>query len=331
MPKDWGGIERYVTYLTQGLSSLGHEAFITAPPGSPLENANPGRTIPLRLNNKYDLVALANYIRLFRKNRFDIINTHFSPDYVVPAWAAVLTHQPVRIMTRHLAIGYGNRRQRQIKRNYHHIISVSDAVKSALVSRGLDSSYVTTAYAGIPSLVVEVDSPKLELDPNFIHVGIFGRLTPEKGHAELIEIIKKEPRIQLHVYGQGPQLAILKHKALNLNVQFHGFVPNIAGAMSSMDAVTMPSLWDEAFSIAALEAFSLGKVLVASPRGGLPELIQDGVTGILADPENDQEKFLASLLHCGDKNFQHSIGSAARSEYESKYTLEHFAKRVESV
>lgn len=86
-----GGIEKSVIHVANGLRSLGHEIHITAPPDTWLFNkaqAGGFTTIPLRVRHQHDVSALRPYRKLLRRERYDVVNTHYSPDYLVPAFAA---------------------------------------------------------------------------------------------------------------------------------------------------------------------------------------------------------------------------------------------------
>ena len=336
MPDDWGGIERYVSYISQALSSRGHSVEATAPEGSPLSKRVGVSVVPINLRNKMDPVALAAYIRLFQRARYDVVNVHFSPDYTVPALAAKFCGQPNLVLTRHLAIGWKPRRVRQYSKFYAHIIGVSEAVRRVLVSHsGFSPSFVSAVQAGMPELTPIVDRQdsrrRFSMSDDVLNVGVFGRLTVEKGHAPLLEIAKASPKLKVHVFGDGPERARLESLA-GAQTAFHGYLADVADALSAVDCIATPSLWDEAFSLATLEAFCLAKPVVASPRGALPELVQDGVNGFLADPESQQELFLEKLVTLADDaGLRKALGANGRSLYESKFTLDHFGERIERV
>src|SRR5947208_441728 len=89
--REWGGIERYVLYLTQGLTERGHQVEVTCTPGSPLAQRLQSPHHRLALRGKHSLVALGRYVRLLRAGKFDLLHVHFSPDFLMPAYAARLT------------------------------------------------------------------------------------------------------------------------------------------------------------------------------------------------------------------------------------------------
>lgn len=329
MPDDWGGIERYVSFLGKGLVDRGHDVTLIAPKDSPLAEKSKLHVRYAKVRNKYDIGAIGRFMKYYRTFRFDVVNVHFSPDYFVPAWAAKLAGQRGMVMTRHLVLPMKRGRVRAYDRLYDHFIAVSGAAGEAMVASGLPVAKVSVARAGIPALR---SAKVFERDQGEFSIGIFGRLTREKGHSELIRAVAQmDGQVRLHVFGSGPHRADLENLSKNLAVTFHGQIGDVADAMAAMDVVAMPSLWAEAFSIALLEAMSLGKAIVAAPVGGIPEVITDGSTGLLADPKNPDE-FVAALQSLkDDPDLRTRLGSAAKELHRAEYTVEKFAERIEAV
>jgi glycosyltransferase involved in cell wall biosynthesis len=125
----------------------------------------------------------------------------------------------------------------------------------------------------------------------------FGRLVAEKGLDTLLRASLELKDVRISLAGDGPERDRLVRLAGELgvkppggNVEFLGYVERgrlheiVRGAM----CVVMPSIWFENFPYAVLEAFALGKPVVASDIGGLPELVQEGRTGLLVEPGNPQ-------------------------------------------
>lgn len=329
MPNDWGGIERYVSFLGKGLVDRGHDVTLIAPKDSPLAENSKLHVRYAKVRNKYDIGAIGRFIKYYRTFQFDIVNVHFSPDYFVPAWAAKLAGQRGMVMTRHLVLPMKRGRVRAYHRLYDHFIAVSGAAGEAMVASGLPSEKVSVARAGISAL-----RPKKEFDraADEFAIGIFGRLTSEKGHAELIKAVTQlEGKVRLHVFGNGPLIVKLQDQAKGQPVKFYGQISDVADAMAAMDVVAMPSLWAEAFSIALLEAMSLGKAIVAAPVGGIPEVVSDGETGLLADPRDTAIFAKALQTLADDEVLRNRLGDNAKTLHRSEYTVEKFAERIEGV
>ena len=115
-----------------------------------------------------------------------------------------------------------------------------------------------------------------------------GRLSPEKGPLELLEAFAQLPhrRARLSVAGQGPLAPALRRRVLELGLQGRvdllGFVSRVPELLACHDALVMPSV-REGMPMAALEARAAGMPVLATRVGALPELIEDGVDGVLTE------------------------------------------------
>jgi len=223
---------------------------------------------------------------------------------------------------------------RAYNRLYDHLIAVSGAAGDALLQSGFSTEKVTVARAGIPALRPKNSQSReaLGIGEDEFGIGIFGRLTPEKGHENLFNALPLvQGKVSCHVFGSGPLSSRLKDMSTELPVKFHGYLSEIGDAMNTMDAIAVPSVWAEAFSIAILEAMSLGKAIVAAPVGGIPEAIQDGQTGLLAECTDPRVFANAIQRLIDDPELREKCGAGAKALHKAEYTLEKFAERIEGV
>jgi len=163
---------------------------------------------------------------------------------------------------------------------------------------GMDPQKVTAIRTGI-----DVEGFARQREPrgssDTLVIGAVGRLSPEKGHVYLVRALSYLRGIDCLclLVGDGPLRAELEQVAVQEGVadriRFLGFQENVAGVMSQMDVVVMPSL-DESFGLTILEAFALEKLVIASDVGGIPELVQHGRTGILV-PARDSAALAAAI------------------------------------
>lgn len=122
-------------------------------------------------------------------------------------------------------------------------------------------------------------------------IGVVGRLSPEKGHRVLLEamprILRARPGARLAVVGAGPEEARLRRRvrALGLEraVDFRGFRADVRPELERLDALFVPSL-REALGLVVLEGLAAGLPVVAARTGGIPELVEEGETGLLVEP-----------------------------------------------
>jgi glycosyltransferase involved in cell wall biosynthesis len=118
-----------------------------------------------------------------------------------------------------------------------------------------------------------------------------GRLSAEKGAAAAIEIaLASDERIDLYgtAYDQDYARALRRRHEGDPRVTFHEALPrrDLWGRLAAARAVLCPVEWDEPFGLVAAEAQAAGTPVIAFARGGLVEIVDDAVTGILVEPGN---------------------------------------------
>jgi glycosyltransferase involved in cell wall biosynthesis len=333
---DWGGIERYVAYLAEGLIERGHDVSVACPPSSPLATRSPGEKLPVPLRFQFSYWLLPKFAKLLKAGNYDVAHVHFSPDFVIPLLAARMAKVPRVVMTRHVGLPWAKSKVRRYAGKVDRIVCVSDAVEKTLAYSGVPSEKLVVAKAGCPPLKPSENADdlrqKLTENGTRFAVGYFGRLVSDKGVQYLVDAAKGLPEnIVTHIFGDGPMRAELEAKAADSQMRFHGFVPDIADAMSGVDVVGVPSIWAEAFPFSVLEAMSLGKPVIATRRGGLPEMVKHGETGLLVEPE-DALGLREAIEHLSVNRLEvAAFGRAAKSEHLNSYTVPAFADRIEKV
>lgn len=324
---DWGGIERYVAYLSHGLSARGHQVELVCPEGSPLDERFTGSKHYFALRGQFRFDRLPFFIRLFRRSRYDAVHIHFSPDFVIPALAARWTKQPLILMSRHVVLPWSPSKVRRYRKLYDHFVAVCGATKVKLMESGVSDDLITVARAGCPTL--EAGPPRASCDDAF-KLGFFGRLVEDKGLRILLQAAQSAPSVEFEIFGDGPLRAELEGTA-GSNVRFHGFTPFVADAMASMNAIVVPSTWEEAFPFSILEAMSIGKPVLASRVGGLPEMVEDGRTGLLVERGDPPALANAVARLAADPDLVKSMGAAAQRLHREEFTVQKFAERIEEV
>ncbi|SYZ74197.1 putative Glycosyl transferase family 1 [Candidatus Zixiibacteriota bacterium] len=140
-----------------------------------------------------------------------------------------------------------------------------------------------------------------------------------------LAIVKKSGlSVQLDMYGTGREEAKLKTMAADLNiaesVMFRGWLEPkmVAGAYRDYDIMVMPSR-SESFGVAAVEALASGLPVIGSRIGGIPEIIIDGQTGILVEPENSEALAEAIMTLARDSKLRYRMGQAGRKFVTEKF------------
>ncbi len=176
------------------------------------------------------------------------------------------------------------------------IIAISQGVYDDLVGAGVETSRVWLVLHGVDLDEFKPRDPLKRLDdgcPKTVVVGTLARLDPVKGLDVFIEaaqmVIPSCPQARFIIAGTGFMEKALKAKIRELRldsfVQMAGFVHDVSGFLSDLDIFVLPSL-SEGLGLSVLEAMAQGLPVIATRVGGIPEAVEDGVTGILVEPGN---------------------------------------------
>jgi glycosyltransferase involved in cell wall biosynthesis len=219
-------------------------------------------------------------------------------------------------------------------KQYDHFTTASRHLKDALNSFCPFSGDRTTV---IPFGVRLSDKTKKHESKIPIRIIFAKSLQPVYAPQILLEAIsiatKKNFKLTLDMYGEGELRDNLQELAVKLNisdiVSFKGWINNeiLYDLYPNYDIMIMPSL-SESFGVAALEASSAGLPVIASNIGGVPEVVKDGVTGILVEP-GDPEKLAEAILKlASDVELRKKMGNAGREFVAQNYRWENCLKQM---
>jgi len=203
-------------------------------------------------------------------------------------------------------------------------IAPSNFMKQKLIEFSWPENKIKVIINPFPSLLSDHRTD----DKTEKYLLYFGRLSSEKGLDTLIKAAALT-HSRLKFAGLGPEMKKLKREADNLKVdlEFLGFKSGneLTQIILNAEAVVLPSIWYENMPLSLLEAMSLGKMVIASNIGGIPEIITDKKNGLLfkAGDENDLASKIKSLTTIP----QAEIKNDAR-ESVKEFTLENNTREV---
>lgn len=167
---------------------------------------------------------------------------------------------------------------------------------------------------------------------NGAYVGYAGRISPEKGIDTLLAAARSLPSIPFQVAGSYEESPHLVRRAPE-NLQFLGFLDreNIPSFMAASRFMVLCSTWYEGFPMAVVEAMMAAKAVVAPRVGGIPEIVDDGVTGLLFVPGDAEE--LADRIRClwDSPKRCRDMGLAARDKALREYSRERYYERLMTI
>ena len=303
-----GGVARYVSTLSHHLQKRGHDV-VVASSGGDLRGylVEKGiRHIDVDLKTKSELspklIKTVLMMRPFlKKERFDVIHAHTRVAQVVSLILSRAEGIPF-VSTCH---GFFKKRlgRRLLPSWGKRVVAISEAVRDDLISKfKVDKEKIDLIYTGIEldKFVGGITEKKrIALKERWrlrdsTVIGTIGRLSSVKGQDTLLRAFKKLPRDLLNkklvLVGGGPEeerLKRLTHRlGLTDNVMFAPSVNDTIDALAIMDIFVLPSI-EEGLGLSLVEAMAAGVPCVASKIGGIENLIEDGVSGLLVDPGDD--------------------------------------------
>jgi glycosyltransferase involved in cell wall biosynthesis len=214
-----------------------------------------------------------------------------------------------------------------------HVVAVSDFIRDQLLRYGVPSDRVTTIRNGMapsppsPASVRRAVRAELQIPADVPLIGIIARLDRFKGQRETLEafarIARAHPTAQLLIVGGGTLAAELATQARQTGfaerIHLVGPRNDVARLLAVLDVFIHPSRYDPC-PLAVLEAAAAGLPVVAYADGGIPELVADGETGLLAPP-GDVDGLavrLAALLDGPD--LRQRMGTAAKQRIATSYS-----------
>ena len=160
-------------------------------------------------------------------------------------------------------------------------------------------------------------------DESFINLLFVGRFDRQKGLDLLLRAMQRVQDLPIRLYVIGSSIQAAKWMRPPGNVTVLGWLPRcrLHGYYLVADALVVPSRW-EGFGLVAIEAMRAGTAVIASDRGSLPELVEDGVSGFIFHLDENDLGNLEQILRGLDKNRLREMGAAAARRFEKGFTSE---------
>lgn len=257
------------------------------------------------LTRSYKIQAYKNIKRILRKINPDVLHTNNLHAFTVIVWriAHELNIPVVHTLRDYTLLIKMHFFENYIKRKCSNYVSVVTApsqftldafLDAGLFKKNIDSVAVPNAIDYDTSDLQECIRMKMNRKEGRIKFAYLGRYSPEKGVDWLIKVFAKanKDKSELHLFGKGK----LENKTLQIiadmpNIYNHGFYAEekLMESLKSCDVVIAPSLWDEPFGRIILDAYKAACPVIITNRGGMPEVVVNGKTGIILENESDEE------------------------------------------
>ena len=295
----------------------------------------------LHISTSRNPLSIYKLYRLLKSHKFDIIHTHAYSAGTIGRMSAFFAGVPVIISHNHNIYDYYNKYHHLVERFLSYItdgiICVSDMIKKfANETQGIDTKKLVTIYNGIENIRSvsgkETSSLRKELGipRNHTVMGTVAQFSEKKGLAYLIKsasiLLEHRKDVNFLLVGDGTIMGDLKQLCHNLkigeNVIFTGERSDIPEMLSLIDIFVLPSI-REGLPLAILEAMACGKAVIATNVGGVPEVVKNGISGILVPPKDPE------ALHCAMNELLGNRGKLKKMGYNGKrVSIESFSSKT---
>ncbi|HKJ03978.1 MAG TPA: glycosyltransferase [Geopsychrobacteraceae bacterium] len=304
---------------------------------------------PVEINSPYDVRQLLRLHQIIVEFKPDVIHSHgyktnilgflLARRFAIPVVATIHGWLHSRRKTTQIF----NRVNMFLLKRFDRVVAVSGQIERVLLCSKVSSSRLVT-LRNVPFTKTKPGFDRssfvqqYSLLPDSIYVGFVGRLEPVKGGEFFISaaatVLQSHSNIQFLIAGEGPEYSLMVEMAERLGissqVKFLGFVDCPETLFQVLSLYVLPSL-DEGVPLSLLEAMSAGVPVVASAVGGVPEVVEDGVNGLLV-PAGDPD-LLASVIcrSLEDQKGTHQRIMAAKETIREDYNVERWIETLQEL
>lgn len=355
---DFGGGERFPVSVSKIISNVYEPIIITRSPklleyaaNSHIrtikglwwsnQNWSGSRVLLLPLYVSWQLILFLWYIYMFISIKPKAVHIQSKDDFIAGTLAARLIgarviwtdHADLKHIWHNLRIWYKNPVGKWVYLAAHHadiITVISQSEYKEVTSHLPKHSSVKKHLTIINNGTVDVRNQYPSRPGGLFTFCSTNRLVTDKGIREMIEsfqqFTKKYPNSQLILVGNGPEEGYFQHLASdNRRIKFVGYQADPLSFVASADILLQPT-YHEGFSISALEGMMMEKPIIATNIGGIPEMIDDGETGILIPIKDSAALYNAMEKLYLDKALRDSLGQAARARYLANFQFDQIVK-----
>lgn len=351
-----GGAERELLFILSSLDRTLFHPVVLCPPDSPLAERVEALGIPVhgmhfpawrKLNHMFAIPgAVCRIMAVLRSCRPCLVhvNDYWWGPLCYLANRAARLRVPILLHIRQEV--QGKRIRQYWFRKFDRILVVSGKIKTVLGGSGLRSDTIDVLHSGIDVDVFcrqarrHVIRDRYGVQPHQAVIGTVASIFPRKGHECFIHAMdhlqQVFPDCRCFIVGKGNEAYLMKLRQLvqSRNLQRHmtftGFQENVADFLEAFDVFVLSSRL-EGFGIVLLEAMAMKKPVVATRVGGVPEVVEAGVTGYLVPPDNAHELALAIQDLLKDSATRKRMGEEGKKRVERLFTKRRVMHQLEEV
>jgi glycosyltransferase involved in cell wall biosynthesis len=326
--RTWRGGEQQLFSLVQALKKRGHEDWVVLRSNSALHERLKDQNISIMESNplgEWDLAAAWFLNGKLKKEKIDVVHAHTGHGVALAVTATLGTKIPVVAARRvdfHLRDNFFSRWKYQ---RVAKICAVSEKIRQILIQDGVPEEKISVIYDGIdPDRYTDVQAlTREELGISKENI-VIGQIAALEGHKDqstfldsIVQLYSQYPEIRVFILGEGRLRKLLEARTetLGLNgiVKFLGFKNEPLRYLAAFDVFCLSSC-EEGLGTSILDAMALKIPVVATAAGGIPEVVENGVTGYLAEVRNPYSLAQALAKAIREKSRNNALLQSARDK-----------------
>jgi L-malate glycosyltransferase len=347
--RTWRGGQNQVLLTVNGLRAAGQRAALVAHPDGELRKraAEGLDLVPLAPRSEVDLSAAWRLARVVKRLEPDVIHAHDPHGVAMAALALSLgTTRPAPALIAARRVDF-HLKSNSLSRWKHRLVDcficASEAIRQMLLTDGIPDERTITVHEGIDVDHVRAAPPvnvheALWLPHHAPLLGNVGALVPHKGHRYLIEamklVVRELPDARCVIFGEGELREhlerLVREHHLEKHVLLPGFRTDILGCIKGLDLFVMSSV-TEGLGTSLLDAMACARPIVATRTGGIPEVIEDGVSGMLVPPRDGPSLAGAIVTMLTDGPRRERMAAAGLSRVTDRFTVERMVAETAGV
>ena len=225
--------------------------------------------------------------------------------------------------------GYYYRIHKIYTEKINYIITPSEFYRKKFIEDGVNENKIQAIHNS-----VEMDDYNVKTEDDGYAL-YFGRLSKEKGILDLINAFKNCKEGKLFIAGEGPEKEkikqIIKENKLGMRVKLLGFLnkEQMTEITRKCKFVVVPSIWYENCPYSILETLAIGKPIIGSNMGGIPELVNDNKNGFIYSTVEELTDKMNTLFE--DKKLVEKFGKESKNLAKKNYDREVYYKKIEKI
>jgi len=326
----------------------GHKVFLLCTPGCPLFKAAEKQgiaLIPLKIRHTFDAQALWKIKKIIKDKGIEVLHTHSSVDSWVASMAGKWAGVPVVVRTRHISVPTKTHGLNKIYSLPDAVITTGEHIRRILIKGyGLPEARVYSIPTGVdqgrfyPRPPDEKLKRELGLAQEARVITLVAILRAQKRHELMIaaapKILERYPQVHFLFVGEGPRRTLIEEEIRRHQLEpffimtgHRNDIPEII-ALTEIGVITSQA---EGVPQFLLQAMAMAKPMVATRVGGIPDIMEDGVNGLLIPPEDPEALVDAVLKLLDDQTSAQHLGLEAKDLIEKKYTAQQMAEQIYQV